>query len=60
MVSLVYNEGSLILVFLSCNVQRFVRLKAHQDKSLVEAEENLASLRSIAAAKDKKITQLEK
>ncbi|KAJ0743967.1 hypothetical protein HanPI659440_Chr10g0382021 [Helianthus annuus] len=41
-------------------MQRFVRLKALQDKSLSQAEEDLADLRSIAAAKDKKITQMEK
>ncbi|KAF5757049.1 hypothetical protein HanXRQr2_Chr17g0822071 [Helianthus annuus] len=40
--------------------ERFVHLKAYQDKSLAEAEENLTDLRSIATAKDKKITQLEK
>ncbi|MFS8022864.1 hypothetical protein Hanom_Chr16g01444541 [Helianthus anomalus] len=40
--------------------ERLVRLKAHKDKCLAEAEENLAGLRSIAAAKDMKITQLEK
>ncbi|KAJ0728683.1 hypothetical protein HanLR1_Chr07g0244421 [Helianthus annuus] len=41
-------------------MQRFVRLKAFQEKSLAQDEENLADLRSIIAAKDKKITQLEK
>ncbi|KAJ0699659.1 hypothetical protein HanOQP8_Chr10g0358421 [Helianthus annuus] len=40
--------------------KRFVRLKAHQDKSLAKAEENLAGLRSIVAAKDKSISKLEK
>ncbi|MFS8006572.1 hypothetical protein Hanom_Chr14g01250781 [Helianthus anomalus] len=39
--------------------ERFVRLKALQDKSLEDAEEKLADLRSIVAAKDKKIAQLE-
>ncbi|KAJ0764835.1 hypothetical protein HanPI659440_Chr08g0296621 [Helianthus annuus] len=43
----------------SFEVERFVLLKAHQDKSLAEAEENLAGLRSIAAAKDKAISKLE-
>ncbi|MFS8023869.1 hypothetical protein Hanom_Chr16g01456571 [Helianthus anomalus] len=41
-----------------------IELKIHEcvtkDKGLVEAEENLTDPRSIAAAKDKKITQLEK
>ncbi|MFS7939022.1 hypothetical protein Hanom_Chr05g00446771 [Helianthus anomalus] len=41
-------------------IERFICLKAHQDKILVEAEENLADLRSIALAKDKAITMLEK
>ncbi|MFS8019638.1 hypothetical protein Hanom_Chr15g01406081 [Helianthus anomalus] len=38
----------------------FVRIQALQEKNLVEAEEKIADLRTIAAAKDKKIAQLEK
>ncbi|KAJ0672713.1 hypothetical protein HanOQP8_Chr13g0500301 [Helianthus annuus] len=40
--------------------ENFVSLKALLDKSLAEAEEKLADLRSIIAAKDKKVAQLEK
>ncbi|MFS7904269.1 hypothetical protein Hanom_Chr01g00034141 [Helianthus anomalus] len=39
---------------------RFVRLKALQYKSLSQAEEKLADLRSIIDAKEKKVAQLEK
>ncbi|KAM0041179.1 hypothetical protein Hdeb2414_s0011g00363291 [Helianthus debilis subsp. tardiflorus] len=41
-------------------MQRFVYLKALQDKSLADPEEKLADLRSIIAAKDEKVAQLEK
>ncbi|MFS7958635.1 hypothetical protein Hanom_Chr07g00681051 [Helianthus anomalus] len=40
--------------------KRFVRLKALQDKRLEDAEEKMADLRSIIAARDKKVAQLEK
>ncbi|MFS7910356.1 hypothetical protein Hanom_Chr02g00105381 [Helianthus anomalus] len=46
--------------FLEFVTERFVRLKANHEKNLAEMEENLASLRSIAVAKVKTITKLEK
>ncbi|MFS8034243.1 hypothetical protein Hanom_Chr17g01578881 [Helianthus anomalus] len=44
----------------SLTMSRFVRIQNIQEKNLAEAEEKLADLRTIAAAKEKKIAQLEK
>ncbi|KAJ0779751.1 hypothetical protein HanPI659440_Chr06g0229991 [Helianthus annuus] len=40
--------------------ERFTRMKAHYERSLVEIEENLVGLRSITSAKDKTNSKLEK